>query len=176
MTVMSAERVVRLPRRVPVAEVQGTLALDLQPRREPPAPLRTAPAAAEQQHDGADVVPIGRPRRPELDAWISRFGQAAVEIVGGDRPVAQLLRWTTAEVYADLERRALLVGRAGHHQPGQARVQPVRPRVVAVHTSFPLPTAVEACLRIQYGKRSRALAGRFEERSGHLVCTALEWA
>ena len=53
----------------------------------------------------------------------------AVEIVGGDRPPSQLVRHTSRDVYADLERRAQLVARAGAHVPGAARVQPVRPRV-----------------------------------------------
>jgi hypothetical protein len=164
------DRVVPLRGRVPVAEVQGTLALDLLPHCDPPT------LVPEQQQPEADVVPIDRRLRRRLDAWAGRFGQAAVEIVGGDRPASQLLRWTSAEVYADLERRARLVARAGQHQPGQARVQPVRPKVVGVHTSFVTPAVVEASLRIRYGERSRALAARFEHQDGRWICTALEFA
>ena len=169
-----SSRVVALSRRVPVAEVQGTLALDLQPRQEPPATLSLAMEGSGG--DEADVVPIDRAQRRELDAWVGRFGQAAVEIVGGDRPVTQLLRWTSKEVYAELERRALLVGRAGHHHPGQGRVQPVRPKVVSVHSFFVTPHAVETSIHVRYGARSRALAARFEVRQERWVCTALEWA
>lgn len=164
------DRVVPLREHVPVAEVQGTLALDLLPRRDPPT------LVPEQQQPEADVVPIDRRLRRQLDAWAGRFGQAAVEIVGGDRPASQLLRWASAEVYADLDRRARLVTRAGQHQPGQARVQPVRPKVVGVHTCFVTPSVVEASLRIRYGERSRALAARFELQDGRWVCTALEFA
>ena len=57
-------------------------------------------------------------QRGRLEQWVHRYVQAAVEIVGGDRPASQLLRWTTGAVYADLHRRALLVARAGGHQPG----------------------------------------------------------
>lgn len=169
---VSSNKVVALPHRVPVAEVQGTLALDLQPRQEPPASL----AAADTGSDEADVVPIDRGKRRELHAWVGRFGQAAVEIVGGDRPATQLIRWTSKEVYAELERRALLVGRAGHHQPGQGRVQPVRPKVVSVHSFFVAAHIVETSVHVRYGARSRALAARFEARQGRWICTALEWA
>jgi hypothetical protein len=157
--------------RVPVASVQGTLALDLGPRHEPPElpdPI-TCRAAA-------DVVPVDPLQRGRLEQWVHRFVQATVEIVGGDRPVSQLLRWTTGQVHADLHRRALLVGRAGGHEPGAGRVQPVRPHVVSVHTCFLSPTVAEASARIRYGTRSRALALRFERRRDRWLCTAMEFA
>jgi hypothetical protein len=160
-----------IPIRVPVASVQGTLALDLAPRREPPE--LPAPATGRA---AADVVPIDPGQRGRLEQWVHRFVQATVEIVGGDRPASQLLRWTTATVYADLHRRALLVGRAGGHQPGAGRVQPVRPQVVSVHACFVSPRVAEASARIRYGARSRALALRFEKRRDRWLCTAMEFA
>jgi hypothetical protein len=137
--------------------VQGTLALDLQPLQEPPA--------ATTMCDGrrsADVIDIGSRARREVEQWAHRYLQAAVEIVGGDRPVSQLLRWSSREVYDNLERRAQLVAHAGRHQPGQGRVQPVRPRVQGVHTCFLSPDIVEVSVHVRYGERSRALAARFE--------------
>ena len=157
--------------RVPIASVQGTLALDLQPRQAPPE----VPDLALQP-GRVDVVPVDPGLRRRLEQWSHRYAQAAVEIVGGDRPVSQLLRWTSGDVYADLHRRALLVARAGGHQPGQARVQPVRPRVVSVHTCFVSETTVEAGIRVRYGHRCRALAARFEQRKDRWICTALEFA
>ena len=50
----------------------------------------------------AEVLPIERRAQADVDQWARRFVQAAIEIVGGDRPVAQLLRWTSAEVYDEL--------------------------------------------------------------------------
>ena len=132
---------VRLP--VPVAATQGTLALALLPRSEPPIP-------AGEAHPGAAVVAIDRRQRAVVEEWTRRFIQAAVEIVGGDRPVSQLLRWTLPEVYDDLRRRTMLVARAGGHQPGLARVQPVQPRVLSVHTCF-------VRLGCRRGVRARAL-------------------
>ncbi len=159
---------------VPVASVQGTLALDLSPRHAPPElpDLRalTAPRPS------ADVVPIDPSHRGRLELWVHRFVQASVEIVGGDRPASQLLRWTTRTVYADLQRRALLVARAGGHQPGAGRVQPVRPHVVSVHASFVSDGVAEASARVRYGARSRALALRFEKRGERWLCSAMEFA
>ena len=160
------------PIRVPVASVQGTLALDLSPRQAPP----DVPDRAYQQRAVADVVPIDPHQRGRLEKWVHRFVQATVEIVGGDRPASQLLRWTSGPVYVDLHRRALLVARAGGHQPGVGRVQPVRPQVVSVHTSLVSAEVAEASARIRYGGRSRALALRFERRQDRWICTALEFA
>ena len=155
------EKVVPIRVPVPVAATQGTLALDLQPRHDPP------PGA---------VVAFGSRPRGGADEWARRFAQAVVEIVGGDRPVSQLLRWTDRDIYADLHRRALLVARAGGHMPGQARVQPTRPRVLSVHTSYVDDDVIEASAHVKYGERSRALASRFELRDGRWLCTALEFA
>lgn len=146
---------------VPVASVQGTLALELEPRREPPL---------------AAVIPMDGATRRGVELWARRYSQAAVEIVGGDRPVTQLLRWSSREVYENLERRAVLVARAGRHTPGVGRVQPVRPRVLGVHSCFVTRDIVEVSTHVRYGARSRALAARFERVQDHWRCTALEFA
>lgn len=159
---------VRLP--VPVTATQGTLALALLPRHAPPE------AAAPGPRPGASVVPIDRRLRHTITEWTHRFSQAAVEIVGGDRPVSQLLRWTTPDVYADLRRRAQLVARAGGHQPGLARVQSVRPRVLSVHTCFVTNDIVECGVHVRHGERSRAIAVRFERVDQRWICTALDFA
>ena len=115
----------------PVASVQGTLALDLGPRLDVPEPdLSGGPAA------GLDVVSVDLVRRRRFEQHAARIGAAVVEIVGGDRPVSQLLRWTTPEVYQDLARRAHLVAAAVGRRPGTGGVQSVRPHLVAAHTSF----------------------------------------
>lgn len=156
------DNVVPLRVPVPVALTQGTLALDLQPALEPPEPA-------------TDLR-----RRREVDDWAHRYVQAAVEIVGGDRPVTQLVRHTERDIYADLERRAQLVARAGGHVPGAARVQPARPRVLSVHSCFVSARVAETSVHVRYGERSRAVAARFERRgprrAERWVCTALEFA
>lgn len=164
------EKVVPLRVPVPVSSVQGTLALDLQPRHDPPE-VGMAPGA-----HAAGVIPIDLRLRRHVEQWSWRYAQAVVEIVGGDRPVSQLLRWTTQEVYADLERRALLVAQAGGHHPGQGRVQPVRPVVLGVRSCFVSRTVAEVSVHVRYGHRSRALAGRFELLADRWQCSALQFS
>ncbi len=164
------EKVVPLRVPVPVGSVQGTLALDLQPRHDPPAVRAgTTPGAG-------DASPADLRLRRHVEQWSWRYAQAAVEIVGGDRPVSQLLRWSTHEVYEDLERRAQLVARAGGHRPGQGRVQPVRPVVLSVRSCFLSGTVAEVSVHLRYGQRSRALAGRFELLADRWQCSALQFA
>ena len=95
---------------VPVATVQGTLALDLGllPAQPRVPDLRVVPGPASTEHR-------------EVQAWAARFAQATVEVLGGDRPVAQLLRWTTARVYQDLDRRVRILGRTAAAPGGSAR-------------------------------------------------------
>ena len=121
-----------VPAPVPLASVQGTLALDLDPRRDPPpVPTGRAGFAGRAEPSGADVIPIDRHRRRELERWAWRYSQAAVEIVGGDRPVSQLLRWTTRDVYDDLTRRAEL------WSPAPAGTVPARHRCSRCDRSSP---------------------------------------
>ncbi len=168
---------VPVPVGVPIASVQGTLALDLDAHRDPPAgpPDRTG-ASGRTVPPAGDVIPIDVHRRRTVEQWAWRYAQAAVEIVGGDRPVSQLLRWSTHEVYDDLARRALLVARAGDHRPGQGRTQPVRPVVVNVRSCFLRPEVAEVSVHLRYGERSRALAARFELRAERWQCSALQFA
>lgn len=149
--------------------VQGTLALDILPHSEPPQPTPDTGA-------GADVVDIASVRRTQVEAWAARFAQAAVEIVGGDRPASQVVRWTTETVFNELDRRAQLIGRASAALAGTRRMQPVRPRVHSVRTCFLGPDVVESAVHLHYGQRSRAMALRLERREDRWVCTALQWA
>ena len=165
-------RVVRLPVAppTPVASMQGTLALDLGPRVEVPEPDVMRPGA------GYDVVRVDLVRRRRFEQHAARIGAAVVEIVGGDRPVSQLLRWTTPEVYQDLARRAHLVASAAGRRPAAGGVQSVRPQLVAAHSSFVTEECAEVSLHVRYGPRSRAVAARFELLRDRWQVTALEFA
>ena len=169
----AVSEVIRFPMApaTPVASVQGTLALDLGPRLDVPEPdLSGGPAA------GLDVVPVDLVRRRRFEQHAARIGAAVVEIVGGDRPVSQLLRWTTPEVYQDLARRAHLVAAAVGRRPGTGGVQSVRPHLVAAHTSFVSESCAEVSLHVRYGQRSRAVAARFELIRDRWQVSALEFA
>jgi len=159
------EKVVPLPRPAPVASVQGTLALDVAARPDDAWP----PAMAT-------VHTLELRERRQLEAWAHRFAQAAVEIAGGDRPVSQLLRWTTTEVYRDLERRAQLVRAAVTRDLHAGRVQQVRPHVESVHACWLTDDVAEVSVRARHGHRSRAVAIRFEKRHGRWLAVAMEFA
>jgi hypothetical protein len=145
---------------VPVATVQGTLALDL--GLVPPAPqvpdLRVVPGLlpAEQR---------------EVQAWAARFAQAAVEVLGGDRPVTQLLHWTTARVYQDLDRRVRILGRT---TAAPRRQRTVRAQVRTVHVFQPTSDSAEVSVHVRHGHRSRAIAARLERRDAGWRCVALQ--
>ncbi|GAB2885004.1 Rv3235 family protein [Nocardioides pacificus] len=167
------DKVTPLPGPVPIASVQGTLALDLQPRLDPPEVHRSAVGRA-----GGDVISIDLPVRRDLEKWARRYTQAVVEIVHGDRPVSQLVRWTAPRVHEDLARRAVLVAQAGLHRAGHGRGRrpDLRPQVESIHSCFVSREIAEVSARVRYGGRSRAVAARFEILGGRWQCTALEFA
>jgi hypothetical protein len=147
----------RSPRPVPVASVQGTLALDYGAR------LRSTP--------GPDLHLVPG-NRAELEAFAHRFASAVVEVVGGDRGPSQLLRWTSERVYAELQRRCALLART---TPGDRRVRRLRSQVRSVHVFCPSPEAAEISVHVRRGERSSALAARIELLDGRWCCTALEF-
>jgi hypothetical protein len=105
----------------------------------------------------------------EVRGWSARFAQAVVEVVGGQRPVSQLVRWTSPMVHRDLERRALLVRRVS--TAGRS----IRPQVRSVHICRPTPDSAEVSVHVRHAARSRALAMRLERRGDRWLCTVLEF-
>lgn len=154
---------------VPIASIQGSLALDLHPDHAPPDPASSA-------GPGCHLVNVDLRTRRRLEEWARRYAQVACDVVAGLRPASQLMRWSTSQVYADLGRRALLVARAGQHRPGGRGGGAARPRVTSVSPSFLDQNVVEVAVRVSYGHRSRALAARFEVRDGHWTCVALDFS
>lgn len=150
------------------------IAASLTPCVEPP---RTRRGTTRTNRAGCDVVPVPSELRAELEGWVERYTQAAVEIVAGDRPAAQLVRWNRPDVHQDLVRRAVLVARAGRREPGQGRPPgATRAKVHNVRLSFLDTETVEAAVHLRHGDRSRAVAGRFQVHRGRWICTALEFS
>lgn len=104
--------------------------------------------------------------RPEPGAWVTRLVQAVVEVLAGDRPLLQLMRWLDIEVYEQLA--AHVTARPG--RPG--RPGPVR-AVRSVHLCVPLPGVVEAAVVVASGPRARAVAVRLEGAPGRWRCTRM---
>lgn len=142
--------------------VQGALALDLAPAPSGPHLPELALVPGPDESDEPTE---------ELRVWAARFAQAVVEVVGGDRPVTQLLRWTAPRVYEDLSRRVRVLGQT--RTAGQRR-RALRPQVRSVHVCRPGPASAEVSVHVRYGERSRALAARLERRQGRWTCTALQ--
>lgn len=149
---------------------QGMLALDLPGQRSAPAP---GPPTLT-------VLPGGRGRRltsspagvPDAHDWAARFVQAIVEVIGGDRPVSQLVRWTSEAVYMDMQRRVKILGATTTASRGRV----TRPQVRSVHICQPRDDVAEVAVHIRHGARSRAVAARLEVVQGRWLCTALQMA
>lgn len=147
------------------ARVDGSLALD----PAVPRPLeRGLPETPELR-----LVP--RPDRDgageEVRAWAARFAQAVVEVLGGDRPLSQLLRWTSHRVYLELDRRLTILTRTSD---AGRRMRTIRPQVRSVHVCHPTATTAEVSVHVRHGQRSRAIAARLELIGGRWQCTALQ--
>ncbi len=147
------------PAQRPSPAVQGALALDLEPGAIPVT-------------DAAPLVAVPDPSQPDraMYARAARFSMAVVEAVAGDRPVQQLIRWVTPDVYDLVAARAAAVGRC---TDAEARARTERPRLLSVHVASPAERVAEVCSHLRHGGRSRALALRLEARGERWVCTAL---
>ena len=164
----SEARVIPLRAPTPLASVQGSLALDLTPRTAPPRPrLRSTRTF--------DLVAVAAAERGHVDAFVGRYLQAVVEIAAGDRPLAQVLRHTVPEVYDDLAGRARAVAAVSGAAPAGRGPNPARPVVIGVRTALIRSDAVEASAHVRYGRRSRAVAARFEVVRDRWQCVAISW-
>ena len=168
--------VIPIRRSVPVASVQGSLALDLTPRLDPPETEVPVVRSASPIRPG-DLVAAAPDKRAGLDGFVRRHLACAVEIASGDRPATQLLRHCSPEVYAELTRRAQLVTHAAGTSTAVGRGRgAIRPVLRSAHTSLVRADALEVAAHVRYGARSRALAARFEMSEGRWQCVVLEWA
>ena len=148
------------------APTDGATALDPATDRPATAPtgsaLRLLPGGGTA--DGSDEQ-----HRTVLRA--RRFVQAVVEIVSGDRPCSQLIRWTERDVYEDLTKRVgALSGVTGSVSP----VERPRAKVVSVKVCRPRDGVAEVAAHVRQGRRSHALAARLEQDDQRWICTALE--
>jgi hypothetical protein len=127
-----------------------------------------SPSAAERPPAETDRAPsrsADSPPRPE--PWAARYVQAVVEVLAQRRPISQLARWTSAEVFNELTRRT-------RRPSGSAdRCRPARQSVVSVRVCAIGADAAEVAARVTDGDRSRAIAARLDFRRGRWTCTAL---
>lgn len=153
-----------VPRGVGTPVVQGTLALAF----VIPSGLPAEPEPALCLATGPPGDPA--PQAADPQAWAARVAQAAIEVLAGDRPLAQLVRWTSSEVHEQLRRGAARAARAG----ALARQSAPRATVRSVRVCRPAAGVAEASVVLARGPRVRAMALRLEDDGGRWRCTALE--
>jgi len=157
----------------PRGVTQGTLALTFTlPSGVPARPrLQLVPSGMRHQprvetRPGAHPQPL----LPDPRTWAGTLAQAVVEVLAGDRPVGQLLRWTTARIYADVSRQAATTAR----ECTAVRAGRARAVVRKVCVSQPVDGVAEASAVVSDGGRARAMALRLQSEDGRWLCTALE--
>jgi Family of unknown function (DUF6459) len=158
----------------PASATQGSLALQfLLAPQVPAVPAIAAPPALRLvRRDDHSIDPADTTERlPEVEGWSARLVQAVAEVVAGDRPIGQLIRWTDGTVYAELNRRVRLLGLT---TTAGTRGSSERAQVRSVHVSTPAPRVAEVAAHVRHGGRSRAVALRLEVRRDRWVCTALQ--
>lgn len=144
--------------------------------------FNVVPAADKQaagQPDGAQPPHAAKtartsevaPRVPEARAWGGRLAQAVSEVLAGDRPISQLVRFTDDEVFVELNRRVRLLGL---NTTAVTRGAKEKSTVQSVRVFMPEPFIAEVAAHVRRGDRSRAIALRMEIRRNRWVCTALE--
>jgi Family of unknown function (DUF6459) len=116
-----------------------------------------------EEEDDFGPLPTGRASLPAPGPWAGRLVQAVVEVIGGDRPLGQLVRWTHEDVYEQLR---TLAARRPAAWPRRLRAQ-----VRSVHVDEPTDGVAEVCAVVHDGVRARAYALRLEGADGRWSCT-----
>lgn len=129
------------------------------------SPLRLVPdRPADQGEQVRRHTPIGElpAARPVAHALV----QALLEVLAGVRPLAQLRRGTSAELYVRLEQVI-------HGRPRPTGLRPTARAVRSLHVQQRPEGVAEVCATVQRGPRTAAFALRIEGIDGHWCCTEL---
>ncbi|MCW2542657.1 MAG: uncharacterized protein JWM40_209 [Frankiales bacterium] len=162
----------------------------------PPLRLVPAPVSAPPYDDEPGVRPVLRlvpslpasaaPSRPipfDHDEWLAStrtptsqlpgaeamartLVQALLEVRAGVRPLQQLRRDTTPEVFTALRTTIVI-------RPRQTGARPDRAAIRALHVQQEADGVAEVCATVRQGTRFAALALRLEGMDGRWRCTEL---
>jgi hypothetical protein len=133
-----------------------------------PAPLRLVPALpaapGDDEDDGLARTPVSDlpPARPVAHALV----QGLLEVLAGVRPVSQLQRSTTPELFLQLEQVV-------HGRPRHSGTRPVTGAVRSLHVQEHPEAVAEVCATVRRGPRLAAIALRLEGIGGRWCCTEL---
>ncbi len=92
--------------------------------------------------------------------------QGLLEAIAGVRPLTQLQKGTSVELYAQLEQRV-------HSRPPLAGSRPVTGAVRSLHVQQQSDGVAEVCATVRRGQRIEAVALRLEGIGGRWCCTDL---
>ena len=141
--------------------VQGSLAVDF---RRDCAPV----AAAVHADDDLAPRPTASCDLPDARQWGGRIAQAISEVLAGTRSPAQVVRWTTPEIHAQIAR----LGGAAARREGMRRTPARRAVVRAVRCDQPTDGTAEIAAILDDGRRARALALQLTGLDGRWRVTA----
>ena len=104
-------------------------------------------------------IPTSRDDLPDLHSWTMKFIVSVIEVWGGRRQPAQLIRWCHRVIYLELLSKAGTTKEIG--------------RIKSIHQSEPFDGICESTVVIKFGDRYRSAVIRFEGVDGRWLCTAL---
>jgi hypothetical protein len=129
-------------------------------------------AAAALEAVGGRPAPEPDPTLPDPTAQVCRVVRAAVEVLRGERPAAQLARWVTPQVYDQLLERGRLMREVRQSRTPRPKAHAAtvrRVRMVRLGAS-----SAEATVILHDEGRVRAAAVRLEARRGVWRVAVLE--
>ena len=102
---------------------------------------------------------------PEPEAWTKQLATGIAEVLVGERPVFQLMRWVSFDVYREIDRQI---------QPkNELHAKRSRPFVRSLRIETTSEKVVEATAVIQKGIRGRGMGLRLEAENDRWRCTQL---
>lgn len=148
----------------PVVEPSRRAPLRLLPAL-PGDPAAPPPDEPDPELDDASFHAVRTARRdlPSPAARAATLVRALREVIAGDRPLQQLMRWATPEVLTQVEE---LVCPSGP-RPWATSLQ-------RLLVSEPVDGVAEVCAIVRRGERSTAVAMRLEGLDGRWLLTALQ--
>jgi hypothetical protein len=105
------------------------------------------------------------PGLPEPKAWTKQLVTGIAEVLIGERPIFQLMRWVSFDVYLEIDKNI--------RQRNLKNNQRVRPLIRSVHIDQTSENVVQAIAVIQKGKRGRGMGIRLEAEEDRWRCTEL---
>lgn len=128
-----------------------------------PSPLRLLPGFDDDEDEAPRTPTSALPSaRPVAHALV----QGLLEVMAGVRPVSQLQRTTTPELFAELE--ALV-----HSRPRATGTRPATGAVRSLHVQERPEGVAEVCATVQRGRRAAAIALRLEGVGERWCCTEI---